>query len=275
MKRTLTAVVLIAALGGCGGDDPAPSEELHHVHGLGVDARSGDLFIATHNGLFVAPAGKASVRRVGESRQDIMGFSVAGPRRFVGSGHPAPGARLPPNLGLIESVDGGRTWRTVSLLGQADFHVLRSAGRTVYGVDSGTGRLMASRDGGRSWDTRDTPAGVLDLAIDPRDAGRVVASTERGMFGSLDGGRRWRPLQGDVGGLLAWPAPRSLYLVDARGQVARSTDGGRRFAAVGDAGGQPVAFAGVPGGLYVALADATVKSSGDGGATWAVRAVPS
>ncbi|MDQ4042025.1 MAG: exo-alpha-sialidase, partial [Actinomycetota bacterium] len=153
MKRRLTAVALIAALAGCGGGDdgdgddgPAPREELHHIHGLGVDARSGDLFIATHNGLFVAPAGRTSVRRVGDSRQDIMGFSVAGPRRFVGSGHPAPGAQLTPNLGLIESVDGGRTWRNVSLLGEADFHVLRSAGRTVYGVDSATGRLMASRD---------------------------------------------------------------------------------------------------------------------------------
>jgi hypothetical protein len=38
---------------------------------------------------------------------------------------------LPPNLGLIESRDGGETWKNVSLLGQADFHVLESAGRRI------------------------------------------------------------------------------------------------------------------------------------------------
>jgi hypothetical protein len=39
-----------------------------------------------------------------------MGFSVAGPGRFIGSGHPDPSdTSSPPNLGLIESRDGGQT----------------------------------------------------------------------------------------------------------------------------------------------------------------------
>jgi hypothetical protein len=287
MRRGLLIAGLctVAALpGACGSDDRgsgvdagAPTvdqrAELQHIHGLGVDSRSGALYVATHTGLFLAPAGKTRVERVGDSRQDIMGFSVAAPGRFVGSGHPDPSQSLPPNLGLIESRDGGRSWQNISLSGQADFHVLRSAGRTVYGVDSGTGRLMVSTDGGREWNERTPPAGVLDLAIDPGDADRIVVSTERGVFGSPDGGQGWRPLRNDVGGLLAWPAAKKLYVVDGRGQVACSSDGGREFQPVGDVGGQPAAFTGAPDGLYVALADGTVKSSVDG-KSWLLRARP-
>jgi hypothetical protein len=74
------------------------------------------------------PNGKKTAERVGDSYQDTMGFTVVGPNRFLGSGHPATDD-LPPLLGLIESTDAGKTWEHVSLLGEADSHVLRSAGR--------------------------------------------------------------------------------------------------------------------------------------------------
>jgi hypothetical protein len=287
MCRRLLAVLEVGAvfgvLAGCGGEDGRSGEatspavdqgsELHHIHGLGVDSRTGALYVATHTGLFMAPPRQTRVRRIGDTRQDIMGFSVAEPGRFVGSGHPGPSQNLPPNLGLIESRDGGRSWQSISLMGRADFHVLRSAGRTVYGVDSATGRMMVSADGGREWDERTPPAGVLDLAIAPGARDRVVVSTARGLFGSRNRGRGWRPLRDDVGGLLAWPSREKLYVLDARGQIARSANGGRDFQPVGDVGGRPVAFTGTLDGLYVALADGTVKSSVDG-KTWLLRARP-
>ena len=153
MGRALSVTVILIALaalvGACGSDDgsspasnaPPPSSqqaELQHIHGLGVDSGSGTLYVATHSGLFQAARDDAQLERLGDSRQDIMGFSVVGPGRFVGSGHPAPSQNLPPNLGLIESRNGGRSWENISLLGKADFHVLRSAGATVYGVDGGS-----------------------------------------------------------------------------------------------------------------------------------------
>jgi len=259
------------ASGASSGDQAA---ELQHIHGLGVNPRSGALVIATHTGLFQAAEGQTRVTRMGESRQDVMGFSVVGPNRFIGSGHPDPTQNLPPNLGLIESRDGGRTWKSISLSGDADFHVLRSAGTRVYGFDGTQGRLMVSRDGGRSWSERRPPAAMFDLAIDPRSSDRIVASTERGLFRSPDGGRSWRALRGDVAGLLAWPTRGELYLVGAEGDVTRSSDGGRSFNRVGDAGGQPAAFVGEGGQLYAALGDGTVRRSADGGASWKVRATP-
>jgi photosystem II stability/assembly factor-like uncharacterized protein len=231
--------------------------------------------VATHGGLFEAPEGEQRLRRIGDSEQDVMGFSVVGPDRFIGSGHPAPDeTNLPPNLGLIESRDAGRTWESVSLLGEADFHVLRSDGDRIYGFDGTQGRLMVSSDGGRHWTEQRPPAAMFDLAIDPRDPDHIVASTERGVLASADAGKSWRPLRQDTAGLLAWPAADRLYLVDGQGQVAHSADGGRRWRPDGDIGGQPVAFIADDTALYVALADTTVKRSADGGAHWTLRATP-
>ncbi len=279
MSRYLAAALVLAALLSACGDTRetravAPGAEAtdsgpQHVHGVGINPADGALVIATHTGLFRAMPGEQRARRIGDLYQDTMGFTVVGPDQFLGSGHPDARADLPPLLGLIRSADGGRTWDPVSLLGKADFHVLRAAGRQVYGFDSTKARLLVSGDGGRSWDERTPPEPLVDLAIDPRRADHVVASGERGLFTSTDAGRRWRPLSRDRAGLLAWAD--ALYLVDGRGKVQRSADAGRDWAPVGAIGGQPAAFASSGRELYVALHDGTVKRSTDGGRSWRVR----
>lgn len=247
---------------------------MHHIHGLGV-TRDGSLHIATHDGMWVSQPGQTAVEPHGESRQDVMGFSVVDDRRFLGSGHPAPeDTDQPPNLGLLESRDGGRTWENVSLLGEVDFHVLESAGRYVYGVDSGTGALLVSSNGGRTWRRRRLPGAAFSVAIDPRAAKRIVSSTEAGVFASTDAGASWRPLNEGIGGLLAWSHPEALYLVDGDGGVHLSGDGGRTWRRMGDAGGQPAAFIAHEDELYLALTDNLVERSVDGGRTWRVRATP-
>lgn len=292
-RRPIAAVAAVAVLGlaACGNDEPSGSdqpageqsaaqtpptaqERLAHIHGLGVDPSTKTLYVATHYGLFEAAKGSEKLRQVGDSTQDIMGFSVVSADRFVGSGHPDPSQNLPPNLGLIESRDGGRTWKNISLLGEADFHVLRSAGERVYGFDGTQGRLMVSSNGGRSWQQRTPPAAVFDLAVDPRDPDSIVVSTERGVFASTNAGKGWRQVRDDLAGLMAWPAADTLFLVDEQGQVLRSDDGGKGFAPVGELGGQPVALASHKGELYAALGDGTVKRSSDSGASWSVRAAP-
>jgi len=163
----------------------------------------------------------------------------------------------------------------VSLLGEADLHVLRAAGARIYGVDATTGRFLTSADGGRAFEERSPPAGVFDLAIDPADADHVVVATERGLFASPDTGRRWRPLRGDLAGLLAWPSSERLYLVDGSGTVSRSSDAGREFERVGAVGSRPEAFAADgAGALYVAVHGGEVLASDDGGATWETRTAP-
>lgn len=280
------AVVAGLTLAACGGDDGtlgtadpeaqrAPSNALEHVHGLGINPRDGALMIATHSGLFRAARGDPKAVAFGQSSQDVMGFSVLGPNRFIGSGHPAPQqSSLPPNLGLIESGDGGQTWQPVSLRGEADFHVLESSGRQVYGFDGTQGRLMVSRNGGRDWTQRTAPAVPIALAIDPTDPARTVASTSEGLYSSADAGRSWRRSRPGPPGLLAWPRADRLLLIDGQGRVHLSTDAGKRLRTVGSIGGQPAAFVAHADDLYAALADGTVQRSSDGGRSWRLRAAP-
>jgi len=249
-----------------------------HVHGLGINPADGALFVATHTGLFRIGGGQGKAARVGDSHQDTMGFTVVGEERFLGSGHPDLRSDLPPLLGLIESTDQGRSWESISLLGESDFHVLRSAGERVYGYDVTNDRLLVSSDAGRTWEELDRPAPLLDLAIDPSDDSHVVAAGAsdlgQGLYESRDGGRVWEPI-GDEVGLLAWPSPDALYLVDGGGRVGASTDIGRSFEPRGEIGGQPAALLGVAADeFYVALHDGTIKLSIDGGRTWTVRSTP-
>jgi photosystem II stability/assembly factor-like uncharacterized protein len=252
------------------------------VHGLGINPADGALFIATHSGLYRVGEDEQSAGRVGERLQDTMGFTVIGPNRFLGSGHPdireARDKGLPPHLGLIESTDAGANWDSVSLLGEADFHVLRQAGEQVYGYDSSNDRLLVSEDQGRRWETLKRPGPIVDLAVAPGESARIVTTSvgggEDGLFESRDGGRRWARI-GEAVGLLAWPAPAQLYLLTGDGRVLVSADGGRRFESRGVIGGEPAALvARKPRQLYVALHDGTIKTSSDGGGTWTVRSTP-
>jgi hypothetical protein len=253
------------------GGDPGPV----HVHGLGVDPKDGSLYIATHTGLFRSPKGGGSASRIGDSEQDVMGFSIPGRDRFLGSGHPDPReSGQPPNLGLIESKDRGRTWEPISLVGQADFHVLRSSGDRIYGFNASGAQLMVSSDGGKTWSERRPPGLLIDLAIDPRDTDHVVASSDRALFTSSDQARNWQQ-QRVAPGFLAWPTRSVLYRIDGGGNVSRSRDAGRNWQeGIGSIGVQPAAFIASGRALYAALPDGTIKVSNDGGATWATRSTP-
>lgn len=258
--------------------DPGPV----HVHGLGVNPADGALFIATHTGLYRVEEGERNAQRVGDRYQDTMGFTIVGPNRFLGSGHPdineAREQNLPSLLGLIESTDKGESWQPISLLGEADFHVLRFAGKRVFGYDSSNDRLLVSGERGRSWEELEKPGPLVDLAVDPRNSRRIVATSvggfEKGLFESRDGGESWKRMSEAVG-LLAWPTGQPLYLVAAGGQVFASSDGGRRLEHRGQIGGEPAAFhAEGAKELYVALHDGTIKRSSNGGASWVVRSTP-
>ena len=276
-------VVVVALALGAGGDDPTLSApggdtsqttagaEAGHVHGLGVNPADESLLIATHTGLYSAAKDSPQAPRVGTSDRDVMGFSVVGPNHFVGSGHPGSDPELPGNLGLIESRDGGRTWKPISLLGEADFHVLRASGEHVYGFDGAGGRFMASTNLGRRWQERDGAPAPFDLAIDPSDPRHVLTATEDGLQESRDEGRTWRQVSDQIA-LLGWASPERLFLLDQDGQVLLSPDGGRTAEAQGRVDGEPVSFMADDSGIYVALADGRVLRSTDDGSTFTVRA---
>jgi hypothetical protein len=277
---------LVALAAGCGDDeksaelpdrgpeifDPGPV----HVHGLGINPADESLFIATHTGLFRAPVGEERATRVAGRYQDTMGFTVVGPDRFLGSGHPDQREGLPPFLGLICSDDAGESWDPVSLLGKRDFHVLEASGKRVYGYgsdyESREAGLLVSDDGGKSWDERRAPEPLISAAIDPRDPDRLVASGSERLYLSEDGAQSWRELAGPPG-LVAWTDHGLLFVVDESGDVTQGR-GGAGFQEVSTIGAQPAALEAAGSELYVALHDGTVKRSADQGRSWQVRSQP-
>ena len=246
-----------------------------HVHGLGVDPGDGTLYAATHSGLFKIPE-QGEAERVANRAQDTMGFSIVGPGRFIGSGHPdfREDDVRPPLLGLIESDDAGVTWDRVSLHGEADFHALSAAHGRVYGYDSTSGTFMVTKNK-REWDRR-SRLPMLGFAVDPADPDNVVAASPDGPVFSSDGGRTWTPLAGAPPlAVVAWQEGAGLFGVAVDGTVHRSGDGGRTWQRTGSAGGEPEALmvdtdAG-QARVHVAVAGRGIVVSEDGGKTFTTR----
>jgi hypothetical protein len=251
-------------------EDPGVS----HVHGLGINPADEALIVATHYGSFRIPSDGDDAERIGDSFQDTMGFTVAGPDHFLGSGHPdVAGMRAgqPGRLGLIESLDAGATWTSISLSGEVDFHGLAFTHDQVYGWDSGTGQFMVSADR-QDWDTRST----LDLygfAVDPDDPDHIIGATPDGSVESTDGGRTWNETDGPAIVALSWDPDAGLWGADSSGGIWQHTGGDWEEA--GTLPGQPQALLATPDALYAAAHDATgvtgIYRSTDDGATWNLR----
>lgn len=272
MKAPLLPPLLVAAallLSACAGtatggtsDDglPVVPASAGHVHGAGVNPADGLLYLGTHAGLMVV--GDEEVESVGESTVDLMGFAVAGPDHFYASGHPGPNDRLPQPVGLIETRDGGESWQQLSLGGQSDFHTLTADDGVVHGFD---GALRSTEDG-KQW-----KAGATDVAPASLAAleGTVLATTQRGVVRSTDGGASFAPVAGaPVLLFLSWSAIDALWGVDPSGGVHLSADGGTTWEARGSVGTQPQTFTAVDDATVLAVLDEEIVRSTDGGKTF-------
>ncbi|MGH3371845.1 MAG: F510_1955 family glycosylhydrolase [Nocardioidaceae bacterium] len=253
-----------------GGEDPGVA----HVHGLGINPADGSLIVATHYGSFRIPADGDDAQRIGDSFQDTMGFTVAGPDHFLGSGHPdLAGSRAgqPGRLGLIESTDGGAAWTSISLSGEVDFHGLAFAHDHVYGWDSGTGRFMVSADR-TAWETRST-LDLFGFAVDPDDADHILGAGPQGLTESTDGGRTWTGADGPKLLTVSWDADAGLWGADPGGIVWHRS--GTEWTRAGGLPGEPQAFLAAPDALYAAAHDDNgvtgIYRSTDDGRTWDLR----
>jgi len=292
VRTSRLAIALVLALGaaaeGQHGGGPA---EIHHIHGLALDARDPEiLLVATHTGLVRLRPG-APPEWVGAHRFDLMGFTPhpGRPDLVFASGHPDLATYRKEgvgNLGLLVSRDGGRTWRSVALRGDADFHALTYSprdGGQIYGwsVSPPTGlhRIATTTWAVTSLPTRGLP-GALALAASPDPAGPLLAGTKAGLMVSPDGGATWTAVVGAVSGVpvtaVAFHAadPRRVYAYALRADLGLlvSRDGGTTWAPTGFAAGADapvVALVAGPGEhVVVATGRADVFRSRDGGRAW-------
>ncbi len=281
IATVLTATLLVSGCAAAAPSETAPAPEVtfQHIHKLEIDKSSGELLVASHNGLYrvIADANGDAITSgpIGGFDFDLMGFAIAGDTAYA-SGHPGPGtadAFGSPNLGLIASTDFGQSWVNISLSGVTDFHALTaakddSADGRVFGIDTSKQRIQRSMDGGKTWSDGAEIVARDILAVDQR----LYATTEGGLAVSDDHGTSFA---------IDSEAP-DLYIVtaDEAGQLAGidihgslwvlSADG--VWTTSGTVTGMPQAIAFGTDRIYVAD-DRGIAFTKDKGTTWTVLAL--
>lgn len=284
--------ILLAALGllGCGEAAPAGQRLVDPrrdppVNGLEVEPGSGALLLSTNRGLYrIAPGAERAERirsRVVTAKGSApvgrqLAIASGGGSLLLGSGHPHTRGRLPSFLGFMTSRDGGRTWRVRSRLGFADLHSIVPAHDRVYALDTVLDGLLVGDARGRRWREHLTPGSrMLDLAVDPGDPAYVLASDRNGIHRSEDEGETWRQIAPGDSPRLAWPAGGPAYRADRDGRVSASDDRGVSWRPTTIVEGRPAWLKALgPRRLLMALDDATVLESADGGESWERRFEP-
>lgn len=281
-----TAVVGMTACTATG--EESPSTVFGHVHGLGYQT-GGDLFVAAHSGVWRVPADKVAEaigsgkdaagiapEQVAGRAQDTMGLEMRPDGTLLASGHPDPDEQpelKPSLLGLIASSDGGETWDTVSLRGEADLHDIEAVplpdgDLRVYGYESTRGTVISSIDSGENW-TSGAVLEIRDLAAVPGEANSLYATTAEGLALSNDAGTSF----------VVVPDSPALVLIDtssAMGAVGVDVDGtlwrqnGTSWTSGGQVTGSVQAMVAVDGeDLWVIVADDRgVMATSDLGRSW-------
>jgi hypothetical protein len=290
----LACAALVAGCGDDGGGDDAqaalavpwvdPDGDPPYIGSLSVNPGDGSIFMGTNTGLFEIPkAGGTPAKVTGQLKtpngegavSESLVAKFTGPDELIASGHPSGDSTLPPALGLIRSTDAGKTWESVSELGTSDFHALSRAGDILVAPLYGQGQILLSRDDGKTFEPRVAPMALVDLAADPADPRRWAATSESGIFVSVDEGKTWRQRDPTPNVRLAWHDSGDLFRIDPGGPVKVSKDGGETWEDRGSTGGEPQALAvDQAGALYAATLDGKVQKSEDGGKTFTALVTP-
>lgn len=265
------AAALLLTLSACSSGSPtatAPSTAAgslpsSHVHGLSVHRETDRVLLATHEGLFDLT--KSPAARIGDTN-DLMGFTAAADHGvFYASGHPGPGSDLPNPMGLIRSVDGGKTWEQLSRQGESDFHALATAKSGIVAYD---GTLQTSPDG-KTWSPATAQFVPAVLAGNP-ETDTVLATTRDGLQRSTDGGKNWElNAAAPIIQFVAFASGTEVFGVEPDGSVQYSADAGRTWSHTGSIKGQVQAITAVKKtdgkpSIWAATTEGLVVSS-DGG----------
>ena len=197
--------------------------EMEHIHGVGYTADGSRILFAAHSGLVAFSGGRWE--RVDAPAHDYMGFQAVDDG-FYASGHPASGSGLKNPLGIVKSVDGGKTLIPLGLAGESDFHLMAVGYRThaIYVVYERPNSAMSSMglfhstDDAKTW-TKSGASGLsgepIAVAAHPTEGGTVAVGTGSGLFVSKDfGGRFERRGSGRTVTALAYSADGLLYVAE-------------------------------------------------------------
>lgn len=211
MKK-IFMITLVAALtfglAACSGSTAEESGSHHgnsafmHIHGLGYSPDGKRLIIPVHDGLRVYENDQWS--EGSGDKHDYMGFAATDDG-FYSSGHPAPGSTYKNPLGLIKSVNDGKTIEVLALEGEVDLHGLTAgySTHTLYALNPQPNSKMKqtglyySQDEGQTWTAspmEEIQGELTAIAAHPDEKSMVVVGTTEGAFLSNDYGKTFTSL---------------------------------------------------------------------------------
>jgi hypothetical protein len=263
-RRTLGLVAIVtfasatlsgcsAALNGVGLGKP------EHIHSAATDGE--EFFLASEQGLYVWTGSSWDLR--GEVF-DVMGLAI-NDGVFYASGHPGLTQDLPNPLGLLLSDNAGETWRSHSLSGHVDFHLLRVSGDTLVGIAANFNSVLVSTDGGTNWLTLVTPV-FTDLDMNPTEPREMLLVSDGALFLSTDAATSFSqtPAPDDV--LLVDWSDNGVFLASSSALFRSDTYNGT-FVRVAQKFTN-IAAIGASSDAVIVLDDQGVHMSTDGGATF-------
>lgn len=237
--RFLLPLLLILTLAGCGSSSPSTASttagsaavtgsSLNHVHSIVVmPADPNEVYFGTHYHLYRSSNGGRSWTPLAAE----MMLSMAQDEQ-----HPQTIYALSLQRGLLKSVNGGKTWRSIS-------GGMPKAAVSGVAVSDTTGAVLAygngiyrSLDGGIHWIRTLSGHSISSVAC---GGNSVYAASGDALFVSRDGGIRWKGIR-TVAQQPIFPviqvgaAARTAYAVTAIG-VVRSVSGGSSWAVLSHA----------------------------------------
>lgn len=266
----VVVVALVASRGGDGGGSASSAGSFvgGDLHSLVVDpADPQHLFVGGHQAAASSSDGGRTWAQVPSLRDaDAMGWAVTGDVVWMG-GHP----------GLRRSTDGGRSFEPAGGdLSTTDVHALGGSDDVLFAASPARG-LLASTDGGETWDVRAGDAGqsfMGGIVVDPADPENLLApDMQAGVVESRNGGRTWKPLRSPGMAMSVTTVGGSIgdLVVAGGGQAARSRDGGETWQPFDVPNETMVVVGAEDGSLFAAALDgdvARVSRSTDDGVSW-------
>lgn len=198
----------------------ATFDSVTHIHN--VKASGAKILMGTHEGLFLFVA-QNNMKEVGKDRFDVMGLDSDSDILFA-SGHPSAGSKLPNPVGLLRSEDGGKNWKSISLLGVVDFHSLEVSGAQIYGGNATSGTLMYSGNSGRSWKTMGADQ-YADIAILAGTPGQAIAIRDGKLFKTTNSFKSSTTIKFSSSVTAVESMGKSLFIA-SENQIHRSADYG-------------------------------------------------
>src|SRR5262249_28177388 len=103
--------------------------------------------------------------------------------------------------GIFKTTDGGTNWTRLSSTANSSFYYVNrlaiSPSDHLVLLAATSSGIWRSTDGGTNWNQRYSTAGVLDVAINPTNANKCVASGGSGrILYSFGGGQVWLAASG-------------------------------------------------------------------------------